>query len=101
MNGVAADHAAERDHAVIGLAAPLGGVERDRNRAGDFQRARNADAVEGNLRGFEHARRAGQQRVGDVVVKPRLDHEESRAHDGNRFALRPARLGHGFLRCSP
>ena len=45
MNGVAADHAAERDRRVVGLAVALGGIERDRDRRRNFQRAGHGDDV--------------------------------------------------------
>ena len=46
MDGLAADHAAERDGAVIGLALRLRAVERDRDRGRNFERARHGDEVD-------------------------------------------------------
>ena len=47
MKGLALDHAAERDHAVIGLLLLLGGVDRDGDGRRDFERARHRDDVPG------------------------------------------------------
>ena len=45
MDGVAAHHAAERDHRVIRLAMAFGRIERDRDGSRNFQRARHGDDV--------------------------------------------------------
>ena len=87
MEGLALDHAAERDHAVIGLLLLLGGIDRDGDGRHDFQRARHRDDVPGGLGLVEHLGGAGQQRVGDVVVEPRLDHEDARARGLRLFGL--------------
>ena len=79
MNGVAPDHAAERDRGVVGLAAALGGVERDRNRGRNFQRAGHGDDVVLDAGGLQLGDRAFQQRVLDVVVEACLDDQRARA----------------------
>ena len=79
MEGLALDHAAERDRAVIGLLLLLGRVDRDGDGRHDLERARHGDDVPGGLGLVERLGGAGQQRVGDVVVEPRLDHEDARA----------------------
>ena len=79
MDGVAAHHAAERDRGVIGLAVFLGGIDRNRDRGRDFQRAGHGDDVMGHAGGLQLGDRAFQQRVLDVVVETRLDDQRARA----------------------
>src|SRR2546425_969213 len=45
MDGIAPDHAAQRDHGIVGLTAVLGGLERDRDRGRNFQRAGHRNDV--------------------------------------------------------
>ena len=59
MEGLAPDHAAERDHAVIGLLRLLGGIDRDRDRRRDFERARHGDDVIARAGLVERLRSAG------------------------------------------
>ena len=61
MEGLAADDAAERDGAVVRPPGRRGGVERDRDGGGDFQRAGDDHEIEGRARGFESARAPLQQ----------------------------------------
>ena len=79
MNGVAPHNAAQRDHRVIGLAVVLGGIERDRDRGRNFQRAGHRDDVMGDAGGLQFRNRAFQQRILDVVIEPRLDNQRARA----------------------
>ena len=79
MDGVAPDHAAQRDHGVIGFAVLLGGIERDRNRRRNFQRAGNGDDVVADAGGLQLGDRAFQQRILDVVIEARLDDQRARA----------------------
>ncbi len=79
MDGVAAHHAAERDHGVIGLAVAFGGVERDRDRGRNFQRAGHRDHVMADAGGLQLGERAFQQRILDVVIEARLDDQRPRA----------------------
>ena len=76
----------------------LGGIERDRNRRWDFERAGNRHGVVANTRALQLGERAFQQRILDVVIKARLD--DQRARPGKRRSgleeLRGARLP--FLR---
>ena len=81
MDGVAADHAAERDHGVIGFPAALGRIQRNRNRRGNFQRAGHGDHFMRHARGLKLRHRALQQRVLDIVIEPRLDDQRARAAD--------------------
>ena len=93
MNGVAADHAAERDDAVIGGAARRG-IERDRNGSRDFERTRHADAIELRARFLQRFGGAGKERIGNVVVKARLDNEDARAFALTFVTLASPRAGH-------
>src|SRR3954466_14572535 len=68
MDGVASNNAAERYHGFIGLAGALGGIERDRDGRGDFERARHAQAIEHGAGLFQRAGRAREQCVGDIVI---------------------------------
>ena len=85
MEGLALDHAAERDHAVIGLFLLFGRVDRDGDGRHDLERARHGDDVPGGLSLVEHLGGAREQRVGDVVIEPRLDHEDAGARGLQRF----------------
>ena len=78
MDGIAADDAAERDGAVIGPAPALRRIGGNRDRGRDFERARHADAVELAPRLLQRFRRAGKERVGNIVVIARLDDENAR-----------------------
>src|SRR5580692_5896796 len=94
MDGIAADDATERDRAVIRQAAPVRGVDGDRNGAGNFQRARHADAVELGAGFLQRFRRAGQERVRDLVVIARLDDEDARTLARALTTLASPRPGH-------
>ena len=91
MDGVAPDHAAQRNRGVIGLAVLLGGVERDRDRGRNFQRAGHRDDVVADAGGLQLGDRAFQQRILDVVIEARLDDQRARA--GN--------VGLVLQRCAP
>jgi hypothetical protein len=96
MNGVAANDAAERHRAVIGLAPPFGGLDRDGDRCGNFQRARHRDAVPLHSRFIKRSLRAGQERIGDVIIETRFDHEDTRIREvALLFARGAPRFGHG------
>src|SRR5580692_4044060 len=94
MDGIAADDAAERDRAVIRQAAPVRGVDGERNRARYFQRARHADAVELGAGFLQRLRGAGQERVRDLVVIARLDDEDARTFARALTTLASPRPGH-------
>jgi hypothetical protein len=94
MDGLAADDAAKRDRAVIRAAAALRGIERERNCSRDFERSRNAEAVESRTRLLERRRGAGQQRIGNVVVEARLHDEDARAFASVNVTLAASRSGH-------
>lgn len=81
MDGVAADHAAERDHRVIGLAVCGSRVDRDGDRRRDFQRAGNRDDVMRQPGRLQLGHRAVQKRILEIVIEPRLDNQ--RACAGN------------------
>ena len=91
MDGVAADHAAERNRRIIGLAVVLGGIERDRDRGRNFQRAGHRDDVVADAGGLQLGDRAFQQRILDIVIEPRLDDQRARAGD----------VGLVLQRCAP
>ena len=76
MIGLAADHRAERDEAVIVGAALFGAVEREGDRGRDLQRAGHGDHVVGGAGLVERSLGAVEQRVGEVVVEARLDDED-------------------------
>ena len=76
---LAANDAAERDRAFVRPARALGGVERNRDGRRQFERARNADALEGRARVLQRARGAGEQGVGDILIEARLGDEDARA----------------------
>ena len=93
MIGLALDDAAERDHAVIGRALGLA-RRRAQWRWPPALRARPARRCGRRRAGLvEHARRAREQRVGDMLVKARFHDQHAQ-----RVALfRSARLlGHVF-----
>jgi hypothetical protein len=79
MDGVAADHATERDGGVIGFSARVGGVERDHNRRRNFQRAGHGDDVMRDAGSLQFGERAFQQRVLDIIVEPCFDNQRARA----------------------
>ena len=91
MDGVAPDHAAERDRGIVGLAGAFGGIERNRDRSRDFQRAGHRDDVVADAGGLQLGDRAFQQRVLDIVIEARLDDQRARA--GN--------VGLILQRCAP
>ena len=91
MDGVAADHAAERDRGVIGFAVLLGGIERDRDRCRNFQRAGHRDDLMADAGRLQFGDRAFQHRVLDIVIEPRLDDQRARARD----------VGLVLQRCAP
>ena len=79
MDGVAAHHAAERNRRIIGFAAALGGIERDRDGGRNFQRAGHRDHVMADAGRLQFRDRAFQQRILDIVIEPRLDDQRPRA----------------------
>ena len=87
MAGLAADDAAECDHAVIRLFARGRAVMRDHDGGRDLQRTGHRDHIEDDSGILQHAFRAAQQHVGDVVVEARLDDENARALDARLFWL--------------
>jgi len=99
MDRIAANDAAERNDPVVGTLLAFRRFECHRDRGGNLQRARHADAVEGDAFRLEHAASAREQRIGDIVVEPRLDDENARSGDIALFApVGSARLGHSRLR---
>src|SRR5262249_54063370 len=48
-------------------------------RAWDFERPRHGEPIKLRPGLFEHLRGTRQQRIGDVIVKPRLDHKNTSA----------------------
>ena len=97
MDGLAADHAAERDDAVIGLRRFSRGVDRDGDGRRDFERARHGDAVDLAPASSSTFWRPAQQRVGDVVVEARLDHEDARALGRRLLSALASRVGAAML----
>ena len=87
MVGLAADDRAERDEAVIVGAAIFGAVEREGDHGRDFQRAGHGHDIVGRAGLVERRLRAVEQRVGQVVVKARLDDQEMRLASGRLKAL--------------
>ena len=81
MDGVAPDHAAQCNRRVVRLAAVLGGLERNRDRGRNFQRAGYRNDVVGDAGGLQLGDRAFQQCILDVVIEPRLDDQRARARD--------------------
>ena len=99
MHRIAANDAAKRNDPVIGTLLAFRRIERDRDRGRNLQRARHADAVESDPLRLQHAARAREQRIGDIVVESRLDDENARAGDIAVFCpFGSARLGHSSLR---
>jgi hypothetical protein len=91
VNGVAAHHAAERNRRIIGPSVVLGGIERDRNRGRNFQRARYGEHVMRHAGSLEFGDRTFHQCVLNVVIEPRLDDQRARASD----------VGLVLQRCAP
>ena len=91
MDGVAADHAAERDRRVIRLAVLLGGIERDRDRRRNLQRPGHREDVVRHAGPLQFRDRAFQQRILDVVIEARLDDQRARARN----------VGLVLQRCAP
>ena len=81
--GLAPDDAAERDHAVVRPPPAARGLDGKRNRRRNLERARHRDTVVFHARFIEHAARATQQRVGNLVV-------EARFHDQHAQGVAPA-----------
>ena len=91
MNGVAADHAAQRNRRIVSLAVVLGGIERHHDRRRNFQRAGHGDDFMGHaLALLDLGHRAFQQRILDIVIEARLDDQ--------RCARRRCRSGLSVLR---
>src|SRR5262249_48100103 len=93
MQRLAADDAAERDRALVRLAAALGGIERDGDGRRHLERARHAHAIEDRTSLAQRAPGAGEQGVGDVLVEARLHDEEACARKVTGVAS--ARTGAG------
>ena len=86
MDGVAADHAAERDRSVIRLLALLRRLHGNGNSRGNFQRGV-----------LQRAGRSGQERIGDILVEARLDDEDAHIRKVVGVIARASpRLGHGL-----
>ncbi len=100
MEGFAPDHAAERNRAVVRPAGLGGGVERDRDRRRNFERARDPHGVMRGASPFESARGAGEEVRADLFVIARLDDEEARPLDAGRRDDGALRLGHGRRKLS-
>ena len=79
MDGIAPDHATERNRRIKGLTVFLGGIERHGDCGRNFQRAGHRDDVVGDAGRLQFRNRAFQQRILDIVVKPRLDDQRARA----------------------
>ncbi len=101
MQRLAANDAAERDRALVGLAGTLGGVERHRDGGRDLERARHAHALVHRTGFLQRARGAREQGIGDVLVEARLDDEDTRALEIARtHAGGPSRLSHDLFSTS-
>ena len=74
----AADHAAERNGAVVSATPSPRRVSRNRNGGWNFQRTWNADTVDLGLRFLQCLHGASQERVSDSIIKARLDDEDAR-----------------------
>jgi hypothetical protein len=98
VNGVTADHAAKRHHAVIRAAFLLGRVERDDDRDGDFERTRHGDALNHRARFLQYLHRAGEQQIGNIVVIARFDDQNARAFGAAFLIFASPWPGH---RCTP
>ena len=81
MDGLAPDDAAERDRGIIGFSTLLAGLDRNRDRRRNFQRAGHRDHVVIDASRLQLGDRAFQQRVLDVVIEARL--HDQRASAGN------------------
>ena len=68
MDRLAPDHAAERDDEVKAATPLLRGIERDRDRSRNFQRARNGNDIVCDAGRFQLGRCALQQRVQNIVI---------------------------------
>ena len=83
MIGLAADHHAKRDIAVIFGAAIFLAVERHRDDGGNFQRAHHGHHVIGGTGGVERSGGAVEQSVGHIVVEAGLDDQKMRSGIGH------------------
>ena len=72
MIGLALDHAAERDHAVIRRALGFWRIDRHGDGGRHFQRARHRQAVILRAGLVQHTGGAREQRVGNMFIKPRF-----------------------------
>ena len=76
----------------------FGGIDRNRDRRRNFQRAGHGDDVVADAGGLQFGDRAFQQRILDVVVEPRLDDQRARARDVGLVLQRCApRVCHMFV----
>ncbi len=87
MIGVAANDAAERDHALIGRAGGLGGVERYGRARRQLQRAGNGDGGDVAAELLERVDGALVQKLDDIFVEMRFDDENARAFDGREIIV--------------
>src|SRR6185437_15994962 len=94
MDGIAADDTPQRHDPVIGATPSPSSLDRDRDRAGDFERARDGDALYLGAGFFKHFHRAGEQQIGEVVVVARLDNQDARTFGAVFFSFTPARPSH-------
>src|SRR6185437_6469158 len=104
MDGIAADDTPQRHDPVIGATPSPSSLDRDRDRAGDFERARDGDALYLGAGFFKHFHRAGEQQIGEVVVIACLDNQDARTFGAVFFSFTPARPSHHntpLWRCTP
>ena len=92
MIGLAANDAAQRDHALVGRAGLFGGVEQDRGGGGDFQRAGRARNTVQRACAFQRLGRALQQHFADERRKNALRRSRKCAPSTDS-AVSGARLG--------
>jgi hypothetical protein len=76
MIGLAADHGAQRNEAVIVDTPLLRRIERKGNRGRNLERARHRDNIVGRAGLVERRLGAVEQRVGEVVVEASLDDQQ-------------------------
>ena len=95
MDGIAPDDASERDRRIVGFAAALRGIERNRDRRRNFQRAGHGDDVVTDTGSLQLGDGTFQQRILDVVIEARLDDQRAGArYVGLIFQLCAPRVRH-------
>ena len=71
MISFAANDGAERDEGIVALPR-----RRQRDRPGDFERTGNGDDLVAMTRRLDRRARAGQQIIGDLLLKPGLEDQD-------------------------